>query len=286
MAKKFYEEFNKKTTPEHDQLVLQCTSEEGLLTIIREVLKENWKRIGRESYRVTFYRCGEPTWCTLQQLVMTNYFEYYNFSSCRECRFFNKKTNVGSGLFFPRPREEGVFYITIEYEVSSTECTSYETEVICKTSSGFIIGYADLIAYYRVKGQRTAVSCHFEENYPNIPCHVFGGNEIIRNIAVLVEVKPELESLGTIIRQVKTYYDALECKIKYRRGNTVFLKAVVTYSDFTASSRRLFANEGITLIRFPKPNVRKKKQPVERKGTLDYFLIEAIKRGNGETRTP
>ncbi|RLI96159.1 MAG: hypothetical protein DRP00_05790 [Candidatus Aenigmatarchaeota archaeon] len=245
MVKKFYEEFSRKTTPEHDKLLLQCVSEQGLKKIIETIYPEN--TFEKIQYYETFYLCGARKGCRKEGRVVTNFPKRFGISYCEDCVYYDKK----SAEKWQKPEEIGKFNVHLIYQITERKCRWFKTEVICKTGRDFIVGYADLLILYELIGDCIGVKSDVPEE--NAPREIYGPESNNEEILVLVEVKPKLDSLGTVIRQIKTYYDCLK-ETEYRRFHSEgrFKKAVVTYSDFSKDIYNLFLNEGIYLIKFPK----------------------------------
>ena len=77
------------------------------------------------------------------------------------------------------------------------ELIDYETEVLCK-NGGFIIGYADFVVTHSFK---TTISASYLE-------HKFK-RTFTSTSRTLVEVKPKLNDVGAVLRQLKTYHNIL-----------------------------------------------------------------------------
>lgn len=135
-----------------------------------------------------------------------------------------KKIALGLG-FNEKVVDEGKNWTPIGYK------SNYSVEVLCKTETGFIVGYLDLLLRYKVQYE------------------VEGKDKFILNCPVLVEVKPHIESEGSVIRQMKTYYDCLRHKI-YANFPHFLSKVIVTYDVYDNESLEIFENEGIKVITF------------------------------------
>jgi hypothetical protein len=146
---------------------------------------------------------------------------------------------------------------------------TYKTEVACKTGN-FIVGYADII--FNVKWKLVPVigvevpsigmdryeeldsdwskwflkyaETTFGDQYPQPSLEDFLSDEFSPfNCSVLVEAKPDLNDVGSVIRQLKTYYDILT-----RSSYDIKKMVIVTYTEVDKKYVSLLENEGITCI--------------------------------------
>ncbi|MFA7164631.1 MAG: hypothetical protein WC124_02125 [Desulfoplanes sp.] len=122
--------------------------------------------------------------------------------------------------------------IEIEVHESITEKIDYETEVICRSGS-FIVGYADILIKYRIDNR-----AHGSMDGYEVSQHLVGDRK-----QVLVELKPALEDIGAVLRQLKTYESIL-------RGDGKFEKVIVTYDQQNVDLIEYLKHEGVRLIRF------------------------------------
>lgn len=120
----------------------------------------------------------------------------------------------------------------IEVKESITEKTEYETEVICKSGS-FIIGYADIFIKYNI-------SRHAIGSLEGLDVSQYLGSDYKH---VLVELKPQLDDIGAVLRQLKTYESILG-----REGRLE--KVIVTYDQQSEDLIEYLKHEGVRLIRF------------------------------------
>lgn len=127
----------------------------------------------------------------------------------------------------------------------------YETEVLCKKGN-FIIGYADIL----IKISRNRIECQkeFDERFRvlteeyRVPAAE--ARRSVRNYLqmkdhnyfVLVECKPALEDIGSAIRQLKTYEDAI-------KGEYDALKKVIaTYDTPSEDVIEYLRHEGVSVF--------------------------------------
>jgi len=108
--------------------------------------------------------------------------------------------------------------------------TSYETEVITRNGT-FIIGYADAV----IKANLTGSMRTTDPDIIKYECILY----------ILVEAKPTINSIGEVIRQLKTYKSIL-CPYE------LMLPVIVTYTQLDADSLTYLKNEGIRVVVFPR----------------------------------
>jgi hypothetical protein len=124
--------------------------------------------------------------------------------------------------------QEGV---SVDPHFQKTERIDYQTEVICKSGS-FIIGYADLlISFERIV---TADITYKNNNLRSTKTNT---------TYTLVEVKPELEDVGAVIRQLKTYELTLKRDIQIS-------KCIVCGNQVPSHIQNFLAHEGIKVVVF------------------------------------
>lgn len=123
--------------------------------------------------------------------------------------------------------------IEIPIEVKINEKFDYETEVICKNGA-FIVGYADLLITFTSEKWLTGCLEEYKKNllYERLSKHV------------LVEIKPELDDVGAVLRQLKTYETILG------RYYGDLAKVIVTYSCPDVEVFEYLAHEGIRIVVF------------------------------------
>lgn len=112
--------------------------------------------------------------------------------------------------------------------------TSYETETICKNGN-FIIGYADII----ITAKSNII---IKRKYDGI-IHDVGLNTVGM---IVVEVKPELNDIGSALRQLKTYEQCIKHQVTYDK----FYKAIATYSEVSEDVKEYLLHEGVHVIKF------------------------------------
>lgn len=202
---RFHDEFFKQRGTRHDELMMEAVSNAGIEKILGEkpVLKKQVVPKTAKALMGTYYN-GNPV---LMWDLETDL-----------------PSNVKCAL-----EQRG---IEIEVHESITEKIDYETEVICRSGS-FIVGYADILIKYRIDNRA----------YGSMD-----GYEVFRHLAgdrkqVLVELKPTLDDVGAVLRQLKTYESIL-------RGDDKLEKVIVTYDQQNEDLIEYLKHEGVRLIRF------------------------------------
>jgi hypothetical protein len=106
----------------------------------------------------------------------------------------------------------------------------YETEVICNNGN-FIIGYADILI--TVKSNLI-----FKPD-------AFGTQELNVYHIIIIEVKPELSDIGSVLRQLKTYEQCI-----LQNKDTRVSKIIATYSNISEDVKDYLLHEGVHVIKF------------------------------------
>lgn len=256
--KKFHDEFFKKGSAEHDKLVLKCASREGKHTIIKTIEKA-FPNFRATAYSSTFAVFPPPVGATIKKekiwICKSNPFcretslahrEHpvcaekiiYTENWNKKCEYFVKEKAPPPANKISELEPNGKFIEAPLIVQDSQKSINCETEVICKTKTGFILGYADILL--TVSGHYSILADLSEETE--------GWQwKDFRSIAwpetrILVEVKPKISEWGSILRQVKTYMDCLNVK----------LATVATYSELDARAIELLKQERIAVVKFDK----------------------------------
>lgn len=144
-------------------------------------------------------------------------------------------------------------------DIVSKTVKGYETEAIVKGRNGFILGYADLIIYLEFGiGIRSGQTIEdLKQRYGD---YFYNGckDEISSPIQgfVVVEIKPTLDDIGAVIRQIKTYADSynVDSNREDPRFRGVYKsqpcvgKCVVTQSKISNQVKKFLAHEGIDIL--------------------------------------
>ena len=144
-------------------------------------------------------------------------------------------------------------------DIVSQKAKGYETEAIVKGRNGFILGYADLIIYLEFEiGLRTGHTLDdLKQKYGE-----YFYNSCIKELSspvfgfVVVEVKPKLDDVGAVIRQIKTYADSYHANSNREdpRFRGVYLpqpcvgKCIVTQSTTSEQVKKFLAHEEIGIL--------------------------------------
>lgn len=212
---KFHDEFFRQGSPVHDALMIKCLSEEGV-----------WKIILASGVRAAVWPESVPrtisgVLCKIEDgRVWWDNPEHKCSEGCYhkdECKKTNIKNMDITGHIVP--------HISIKKE----------TEVIIRNGT-FILGYADAVITY----------CYSYEICYSVDDPIWTikklGPYYLPEQYIIVEAKPELTSLGEVIRQLKTY--ALLMKQETPK------MIIATYSKLGEDALEYLANENIVVVQF------------------------------------
>lgn len=135
----------------------------------------------------------------------------------------------------------------VPVKISTVPKYTFETEVVCRTGyqNNFVVGYADLVftvSFEKIKNVYKPRGEIIDEKYYKELNNI--RSDLFKQFKVLVEIKPQLKDIGSIIRQVKTYRELLDSKREPPINRTV----IVTYSTISDGARQLLNNENIDCI--------------------------------------
>jgi hypothetical protein len=118
--------------------------------------------------------------------------------------------------------------------ISISSSLSYETEYIARGYNGFILGYVDAVIdiKYDIILESLRGKQSFNYNYSNI---------------IVLEAKPVLDSIGQVIRQMKTYRDAINDSMHTKVGCCM---RIATYTKLGEDEIEFMRHEGIEVIQF------------------------------------
>jgi hypothetical protein len=202
---RFHDEFFKQRGTRHDKLMMKAVSNAGIEKILGEKPVLEKQEVPK----------------TAKALMGKD----YNGNPVLVC---DLETDLPSNVKYAI-EQRGV---EIAVHESITEKIDYETEVICRSGS-FIVGYADILIKYRIDHRATGSMDGYEASR-----HLAGDRK-----QVLVELKPALDDIGAVLRQLKTYESIL-------RGDGNFEKVIVTYDQQNEDLIEYLKHEGVRLIRF------------------------------------
>lgn len=135
--------------------------------------------------------------------------------------FFKQGSSEHDQLLIRCISKEGIKKITNAMGIGDDAVEKYETEVLMKNGT-FVMGYADIILNLGYHGVRQEI---------------------------LVEVKPNIVSIGDIIRQIKTY-----ASLRY---STLVKMVIATYSTLDDDAIAYLSHERISVVVFDRPNGKK-----------------------------
>jgi len=121
----------------------------------------------------------------------------------------------------------------------------YETEKICKSENGFIVGYADLVFDVKVEFVKDVEIRPGDWTWKKY-------EENTHHLRVVVECKPKLESFGGTLRQIKTYIDMLKVGGDNAASRWKTFGVVTTFSQVPESSVKFMAKEGVFAVTLQK----------------------------------
>jgi hypothetical protein len=128
-----------------------------------------------------------------------------------------------------------------EHIVDVTDSLTYETEYIVKGHNGFILGYVDAV----IDIEYTIIF-----NFLSKGKCIDTNNELSFHNTTILEAKPILDSIGQVMRQMKTYRDAIMDRNSNVRKNCNM--RIATYSILGEDEIEFLRHEGIEVIVFEK----------------------------------
>lgn len=234
---KFHDEFFRQGSPVHDALMIKCLSKDGIRKITSalgdvEIISPK-KLIG--------------VVCTTPNILV--------FNEIKKCDLFDEGGNCLKGFSCPSSKEceykvirqtRSLFeFDTTKYKpIKAEEITvlatvdidepliKKETEVIIRNGT-FIIGYADAVISEEWK---VKVKYIVNDGW------VVKKTEFSEYRKIIVEAKPEITSIGEVIRQLKTYASLI--------GNKDTHMVIATYSKLGEDALEYLANENIIVVQF------------------------------------
>lgn len=258
---KFHDEFFKKGDARHDALVLKCVSNLDnklkIINAVQDAFSETFlpPAIGTKYMPHTVWICNAPH-CRLKDIAhrdnhlicaeSTNCGHYEGIKWCVSWRW-EKKCNGFTGENAPlvpemyghrlEPQTRLVEApLIVQTSTPIQDCINYESEVICTSGNGFILGYADLL--FTISGAYSIYAdlgkFQLGRRWNNFSEHN------IKETKILIEVKPEIKEFGSILRQLKTYMKTLG----------VHFGAIVTYSEIQSDVIELLNRERIVVVKF------------------------------------
>ncbi|MCK9568703.1 hypothetical protein M0R72_07170 [Candidatus Pacearchaeota archaeon] len=235
---KFHEEFFKAGSPKHDKLMIKTLSEDGIKRVLDAIdidtvvyndrkrqlyLNEKYTVCERSDKTMTIYSGWSDGYN--REIPTIGYDNRCNFYGC-SCQSICTKT---IRQIEAKPTLEN---ISVKH--------SYETEVIAR-SGNFIIGYADAIIRSLYSGD-VCVDLGYSKPY------VKGQFELQAD--TLIEAKPELNSIGDVLRQLKTYNSLLRRTLPNRSVIIPMRMVITTYTELDKDSLDYLEHEGVKVVTF------------------------------------
>jgi hypothetical protein len=213
----FHDEFFRSRGTKHDELMLKCIEKIEDIAVWRPLPDKIFVRA-----------CGEGDKFRLGTTLID-----HDFMGCESC---SRHKNCPNNWTSTKQKIEN----EVDYSVRCIK-HSYETEVLCKNGS-FIMGYADMvIKTERVVGIITAVE------FNKTTCSIYPFYNLKEDIYTIVEVKPELNDIGAIIRQLKTYKEILS-KTELRDDGPIAM-VIATPVEVTDAVEKYLLHEGINVYK-------------------------------------
>lgn len=278
---KFYDEFYRQKGTKHDDLVIKCVTDDEIARKIIETAPPNapkYKYFAPSCDGIHYFPPGSPVgeWRKDTYEKWNSKKGAYETLGKRECT--NTKCDLhpdmSGGCPWAESGDKGKYLECYVYKPIGDVEYTYNTEIVCKNGS-FIVGYADILfnlkwnllpiigieipqieleRYEEIDSDWSKWFLNYAENawpeknslgYNGVGLsHLVSQNYAAGNYteSVLVEAKPDLNDVGSIIRQLKTYYDLLS------RGRDIRKIVVVTYTNVDKKYISLLENEGIECI--------------------------------------
>jgi len=217
---KFHDEFFKKGSSKHDDMVIKILQSEDIITD---------KFLPKSSEKdVTLFICNpeENDNCTLESRIISESVQF-----CEECRYNDhEKLKHGETKTGSKP------VVCLQKRTVSLTGINKETEKICKVKNGFIIGYCDVVyeIHYNIKTQMIIEKDWVWE---------YGDNNYDKTI--VIDAKPEMKSWGGPLRQIKTYMDCLRAHYG----------VLVSYDDISEDHKIHLLEEKVIFIKLDEPEV-------------------------------
>lgn len=246
---KFHNEFFNKGSPRHDKLVLETTDSIKEIYnqsihpyVINDVLKLTKSKV---CYDIFVCNYGKNTdWCLKPAIAFKNQ-KHLCKRGWDYCQYADhEKLDLVLGKkFSPDFVSENSKDICAEPlpPINKWQLKSTETEKLCK-SGNFIIGYEDASfdfkeeVVYNAKISPTWIW----EDYQKASI----------DITIIAECKPDLDSWGGPLRQLKTYIDLEEQKNERVIGDRLVYGLFTTYSQVSTQVRDLLRKESIFVFTF------------------------------------
>jgi hypothetical protein len=244
---RFHDEFFRQGSPAHDALMIKCLSKKGIDGICAQLnVFQSWiesrKRL-HETSNISVMICALRDGCRTVRVGSTEKFLSTRSHGDHEkyCVLDNSYSDGCPGRLdcaFARDRSEFPTDRDVLPKVSfNTVIRKKETEAIMRNGT-FIIGYADAVIDICCE---MSVSLEIENGW-------IWENAINdeNEIKILVEAKPKLDSIGEVIRQLKTYMQCI-----YAYGHHYDIRPVIaTYTKLNDDALEYLANEGISVVVF------------------------------------
>lgn len=246
---RFHDEFFRQGSPDHDKLMIKCTSEKGIQQIISQIDMEKHKGLAINSLTCDWDR--QITICQLKEgrTAWRGIYEGYNSDKVPQisedyrtqkkyCMLaYRNKCEHVEQCTLSEGNEPVTSNVVFSYQEEKTT-KHYETEVICKNRD-FIIGYADAVIKTTYEGKIDAI---IDKDWTWKKFHDYKVE-----VDILIEAKPMLTSIGEVIRQLKTYKSILE---RHKEYPIPMVPVITTYSKPEPDAIEYIKNEGIYVVTF------------------------------------
>lgn len=207
-----------QSTPDHDALLCECTSKEGIEHII-------WQSI------------REAVWPMMVEVAPRDIYEFlhelYNTTRdhevCEKLRGTKLCEKLGNKIWL----QDHLYHdINVDY--------NYEVEKLVKKQDVLQIGYADLIITYSIE-IKPYILVENAQKEDIVRIKLFSNFVVHEKGTILVELKPDIYDIGAVLRQVKTYRDYLP---------NITSTVITTFSEVSDDIQQLAKNEDVIIVTF------------------------------------
>ena len=250
LMSKFHEEFFRKGSAKHDELVILTIEkfENIFKNTIYPKIEANVLDRAYGGLDNKVWICSEenkPVWCNLKKKCAHTVRDdsekpycyrrpsYYKDSRAITCKYYGSTQNKDDWSQQNKSAclQTGALMVKlVEFKILRAE-----TEKICKAKNGFIIGYADLLFKLQLE---YIVHLKILEDWiwKNFSTYSL-------SIDIIAECKPELETWGGTLRQVKTYLDILSTD-----NNDPTYGLITTFTEVSPKVMEIIEKEDVFLV--------------------------------------
>ena len=220
-------------TPKHDEMVLWLFNSENVRKVIPII--DNFLSESNSEYIVNFLQFNEDILTPFYWLFVNERIEFFEKLREKKEKLSEEEVNLiikGYARNGYSINEEGAFKKWKELIQEFNSCALFKrninifSEIPIMTSKDFLVGYWDIVIYLNLKKETERKNFSFKwnnnESYPS---------------KLYIEVKPQIQSFGATLRQIRTYQ-------QYEResiGSTYLFTNDIKFKD-------AFESQGIKVI--------------------------------------